>query len=174
MKLFNKMKRITLLIMADSNTPSAMAFALKLLGLRNHSRRELEQKLLKKGYGAECIAEVVEKLASRGVLDDRAFGIELIRSRSNRKPAGKLKIGAELRKKGLSEAIVGELLKEYDSTALCCRAAEKKLRSLHEATDAGRKRKLEVFLSNRGFEWREIQAALNMVLQSSMDFEELC
>ena len=75
MKLFNKTKRITLLIMADSNTPSAMAFALKLLGLRNHSRRELERKLLKKGYGAESIAEVVEKLTSRGVLDDRAFGI---------------------------------------------------------------------------------------------------
>ena len=174
MKLFNKTQRITFLIMTDSNAPSAMAFALKLLGLRNHSRRELERKLLKKGYGAESIAEVVEKLTSRGVLDDRAFGIELIRSRSNRKPAGKLKIGAELRKKGVSEAIVGELLKEYDSAALCCRAAEKKLRSLHEATDADRKRKLEVFLSNRGFEWREIQAALSLLLQSSMDFEEPC
>ncbi len=174
MKLFNKTQRITLLIMTDSNAPSAMAFALKLLGLRNHSRRELERKLLKKGYGTVSIEEVLEKLTSRGVLDDRTFGKELIRSRSNRRPAGKLKIGAELRKKGVPDAIVGELLKEYDSAALCCRAAEKKLRSLHEATDAVRKKKLEVFLSNRGFEWREIQAALRLLFQSSMDFEEPC
>ena len=76
-----------------------MAFALKLLGLRNHSRRELERKLLKKGYDAKSTNEVMEKLTSRGVLDDRAFGMELIRSRSRRKPSGKLKLGAELRKK---------------------------------------------------------------------------
>ena len=151
-----------------------MAFALKLLGLRNHSRRELERKLLKKGYDAKSTEEVMEKLTSRGVLDDRAFGMELIRSRSRRKPSGKLKLGAELRKKGVAEAIIGELLKEYDSATRCRQAAEKKIGSLHEATEADRKRKLEVFLCNRGFEWHEIQAVLKLLLQSGMDFEEPC
>ncbi len=151
-----------------------MAFALKLLGLRNHSRKELERKLLKKGYGTQSIEETMEKLTSRGVLDDLAFGMELIRSRSRRRPSGKLKIGAELRKKGVAEAIIGELLKEYDSATLCRQAAEKKIGSLHEATEAGCKRKLEVFLSNRGFERREIQAELSRLFQSEMDFEEPC
>ncbi len=151
-----------------------MAFAFKLLGLRNHSRRELERKLFKKGYDAGSVEEVMEKLTSRGLLDDRAFGIELIRGRSRRKPSGKLKIGAELRKKGVEEAIIGELLKEYDSAGLCRQAAEKKFRLLHEATEAGCKRKLEVFLLNRGFEWREIQAELKRLFQSGMDFEEPC
>lgn len=160
--------------MAEYNAPSAMAFAFKLLGLRNHSRLELERKLLKKGYDAGSVEEVMEKLTSRGVLDDRAFGMGLIRSRSRRKPSGKVKIGAELRKKGVAEAIVGELLKEYDSATLCRQAAEKKFGSLHEATEAAGKRKLEIFLLNRGFEWREIQAELKRLFQSGMDFEEPC
>ncbi|MEI7825203.1 MAG: recombination regulator RecX [Chlorobiaceae bacterium] len=160
--------------MTDSNTPSAMAFALKLLGLRNHSNKELERKLRKKGYETESIEPVLEKLTQQGVLDDRVFAMELIRSRSRRKPAGKLKIGMELRKRGVSEAIIGELLKEYDSTELCYRAAEKKVASLHNATDAERKRKLEVFLNNRGFEWQEIQTVLKQLHASSTDFEEPC
>jgi regulatory protein len=160
--------------MPDNNQPSAMAFALKLLGLRNHSRKELERKLIKKGYGAENIEPVLEKLANRGVLDDRVFAMELVKSRSRRKPAGKLKTGAELRKKGVSEAIISELLKEYDSAALCYQAAEKKIGSLHHVADADRKRKLEVFLNNRGFEWQEIQTVLKQLLASSTDFEEPC
>jgi len=170
----NETEESYLLIMTDNNQPSAMTFSLKLLGLRNHSRKELERKLRKKGYDAESIEAVLEKLAQQGVLDDRIFSLELIRSRSRRKPAGKLKIGVELRKKGVSEAIISELLKEYDSAALCYRAAEKKIGLLHNATDADRKRKLEVFLNNRGFEWQEIQTVLKQLCASSTDIEEPC
>ena len=151
-----------------------MTFALKLLGMRSHSRKELERKLLKKGYGAESIEPVLEKLTQQGVLDDRMFALELIRSRSRRKPAGKLKLGVELRKKGVSDAIIGDILKEFNSQELCCRAAEKKIGSLHETTEAGQKKKLEVFLYNRGFEWLEIQTALRQLFQSGADYEEPC
>jgi len=78
---------------------STMCFALKLLGLRSHSRKELRQKLLKKGYTVESIEAVLEKLTLQGVLDDLMFGRELIKSRSRRKPSGKVKMHAELRKK---------------------------------------------------------------------------
>ena len=151
-----------------------MAFALKLLGLRNHSQKELERKLLKKGYTPESIEPVLERLVTMGVLDDRNFAMELIRSRSRRRPSGKLKTGAELRKKGVSDAIISELLKEYDSAGLCYRAAEKKVASLHEATEAGNRRKLEVFLNNRGFEWQEIKSALRLLVLPGADDDEPC
>lgn len=149
-----------------------MAFAIKLLGLRSHSYEELERKLLRKGYTTECIEPVLEKLTTQGMLDDRMFGMELIRSRSRRKPSGKIKIRAELRKKGVSETIIGELLKEYESGELCHRAAEKKFSSLHGATEIDRKKKLETFLHNRGFEWQEIQVVLKRFYQSGSDDEE--
>ncbi len=148
------------MINETSTTSSPMAFALKLLGLRSHSRQELERKLLKKGYTTESIEPTLEKLTKRGVLNDRIFGMELIRSKSRQRPAGKIRMRAELRKRGISDEIIEQLLKEYHSEELCMRAAEKKIGSLHGATETDRKQKLEVFLHNRGFEWPEIQAAL--------------
>ena len=155
------------------NSMSAMGFALKLLGLRSHSRKELEQKLLKKGYTGESIEPVVEKLTRQGVLDDRTFGIELIKSRSRRKPSGKLKIRMELRKKGVPESIIGDLLREYDSAEHCYRAAEKKIGLLRGATDEVRKKKLEVFLYNRGFEWHDIQTVVTRLFSTVSDFEDI-
>ena len=158
----------------DNTTSHAMSFALKLLGLRSHSREELERKLLKKGYTTESIEPVMEKLTKKGVLNDRMFSMELIRSKSRQKPAGKIKMRAELRKRGVSDTIIDELLKEYESGALCQRAAEKKFGSLHGVTETEKKKKLEIFLHNRGFEWQEIQMELRRFFQSGSDDEEPC
>jgi regulatory protein len=158
--------------MGNNSLMSAMGFALKLLGLRGHSCKELEVKLLKKGYSVESIGPVLEKLTLQGVLDDRMFGAALLQSRSRRKPSGKRKVGAELRKKGVSESLIGELLKEYDSAELCYRAAEMKYGSLRGATEACRQKKLEVFLYNRGFEWRDIQVVVRKFFKPGTDFDD--
>jgi len=157
--------------MVNDNSMSAMGFALKLLGLRSHSRKELEVKLLKKGYTIDSIGPVLEKLTLQGVLDDLMFGSALLQSRSRRKPCGKVKISAELRKKGVSESMIGELLKEYDSAELCYRAAEKKIGSLRGSTEACRQKKLEVFLYNRGFEWKDIQIVIRKYFKPGTDFD---
>ncbi len=153
---------------------SAMAFALKLLGMRSHSREEIRRKLLKKGYVPEDIEAVVERLKSQGLLDDRLFGTELIKSRSRRKPLGKLKMRMELGKKGVSDIIISELLQEYDSLSLCRMAAEKKIRSLKGTNNEARQKKLETFLHNRGFEWHDIQTVTRLFFQESGDFTEPC
>jgi regulatory protein len=158
--------------MPEIDPHGALVFALKLLGLRNHSRDELERKLQKKGYTGETIEPVLEKLIRQGLLDDRTFAMEFIRSRSKRKPAGKLKIRSELRKKGVGDSVIGELLKEYDSTELCRSAAEKKIRMLYGLSETDRKKKLERFLHNRGFEWQEIQTVINFFSQAGPDNNE--
>jgi len=136
---------------------SGMGFALRVLGVRGHSRRELEVKLLRKGFSVECVEEVLERLSVLGLVDDVQFGSALIQSRSRRKPLGKVRMRAELRKKGVSESVIGGLLEGYDSGELCFRAAEKKFVCLHGKNEAERRKKLEVFLCNRGFEWHDIQ-----------------
>jgi regulatory protein len=156
-----------------NNTPnSAMTFSLKLLSLRNHSQDELERKLLKKGYTSESIKPVLEKLTKEGVLNDKVFSMELIRSRSRRKPSGKLLLCAELRKRGVADNIIQELLNEYASAELCLKAAEKKISSLRDATESVRKKRLETFLRNRGFRWQEIQTVLKSLFGSYSEDEE--
>ncbi|MEI7694690.1 MAG: recombination regulator RecX [Chlorobium sp.] len=156
------------------NRPSAISFALQLLSLRNHSREELDRKLRKKGYTTESIGPVLDKLTKEGVLNDRIFTIELIRSRSNRRPSGKLKMQSELRKRGVADTIIEDLLQEYESVALCHKAAEKKIVSIHGATASERKKKLGIFLHNRGFGWQEIQIVLKRFSEPGSSDDESC
>jgi regulatory protein len=151
---------------------NALAFALKLLGIRTHSREELERKMRKKGFSEEIWTPVIEKLAAKGLLDDRQFGMELLESRSKRKPSGKIKLGAELRKKGVADSVIDELLRTFDSSELCMKAAEKKFPALHGNSSAARKKKLEAFLRNRGFAWQEIREALKQFFPGVRDWNE--
>ena len=149
-----------------------MAFALKLLGLRSHSREEIQRKLVKKRYDQEEIDAAMERLVEQGLVDDRTFSMELIRSRSRQKPSGKLKLRAELQKRGVAETIIDDLLKEYESTELCQKAAEKKIASLRGGTDKERRQKLVFFLQSRGFAWQEIQLTLKRLGAAESHDEE--
>ncbi len=160
--------------MATSELPSAMTFALKLLSLRNHSHDELERKLMKKGYTAERIRPVLDKLTTEGILDDKVFSMELIRSRSRRKPSGKLALCSELKKRGISNTIIEELLHEYQSVELCHKAAEKKISSLHGGAKNEQRKKLELFLRNRGFGWQEIQVVLKRFFEYDQHDNDPC
>ncbi len=155
----------------NDNPPDALAFAFKLLSLRSHSRVELEQKLLKKGCDTADILRAMDKLSGLGLIDDRSFAMELIRSRSRRKPAGRLRMRYELKKKGVEDSISDELLRDYDGSELCMQAAERKIPSLRGGSAENRKRKLERFLHNRGFDWQDIQKALKLLPEEAEDDE---
>jgi len=60
------------------------------------------------------------------MLDDRVFGEEFIRGRLKRRPAGTMKLRAELRKKGMPDTVIEELLESYDGMQGALAAAEKK------------------------------------------------
>src|SRR5206468_10552152 len=47
--------------------------ALRLLAVRDRSRRELQRRLLMAGFDAEAVEETLERLESAGVIDDRRF-----------------------------------------------------------------------------------------------------
>lgn len=144
----------------EQNSGAATSFALKLLGIRNHSYEELERKLHKKGFNHELCTTVLEEFVRRGIINDRTFGEEMLRSRSQRKPSGKLKMRAELLNRGVAPELADELLSTYESYSLCQQAAAKKIASLRIADEATKKRKVETFLRNRGFSWQEISATL--------------
>ena len=83
-------------------------------------------------------------------------------------------LSAELRKRGVNDAIIEELLNEYESAELCKKAAEKKIASLAGATEHGRRKKLALFLRNRGFGWQEIQEVLKVFFEQSQRDDDPC
>ena len=77
--------------------------AVKLLGTREHSRRELARKLLARGYGAEAVDSVLDELEQDGLLSEARLAESYVAERLQ-KGFGPVRIRCELQEKGLSDA----------------------------------------------------------------------
>ncbi len=79
--------------------------ALKLLAIREHSRRELARKLQARGFAVTGIETVLDRLAAEGSLDEERMLAVYVAERLG-KGFGPLRIRAELREKGLSDSAI--------------------------------------------------------------------
>ncbi|NTW50178.1 MAG: regulatory protein RecX [Chlorobiales bacterium] len=145
----------------------AKAAAFNLLSQRMHSRKELEDKLKRKGFPEEAVSRAIERLDELRMLDDQAYAEALVRSKLNRKAVGAMKLKATLHRKGINRDIIDSTLNEVPLYAeeLCQKAAEKKLASLKRESDPiKRRRKLGDYLYRQGFDWNTISLTLNRIL----------
>lgn len=141
-----------------------------MLARRAHSRKELAQKLRRKGFSKDIIEEALAEADAQRLIDDRAFAESFVRRRLRQTQLGARKLQAELYQKGVSRSIVKQALSnaENDDESLCRAAAEKKWKTLQKESDAQkRRRKLFDFLLRRGFEWDVIQRATATLLRAS-------
>lgn len=129
-----------------------METALRILSLRDHAERELRNKLFKKGYKRDEVEEVIEKLRSLGILDDRNFALKYALER-RRKLFGDLKIEHELRTKGIKEEVIAEALKKAAEFMSEKTAAEILLRKRRGYPIEKNMR----FLFSRGYKWDTIK-----------------
>ncbi len=156
---------------ADRDLPPrerAREICLRALERRMQSRRELELKLARKGVEAAVAAEVLDRLAEVGLVDDAAYARALIASRQRTRPRGRRALLAELLGKGVSagvaEAVLAETVESEDPAEAARRAAAPKLRALSGRPAAEARRKTEQFLLRRGFGYGVIRAVLDDLL----------
>ncbi|NLZ28456.1 MAG: regulatory protein RecX, partial [Firmicutes bacterium] len=81
------------------------------LSYRQRSKKEMGDYLSGKGFDAKTCTGVIERLEGIGLLDDREFARSWV-DFSKRKLKGSLKIRWELKKKGIDERIIMELLRD--------------------------------------------------------------
>jgi len=87
--------------------------ALDLLARREHSRLELKQKLLLRGFLEEEIENILEILAKENLQSDKRFAENYIRSRVSR-GFGLIYIKNDLRYRGVSAEIIEEILESQN------------------------------------------------------------
>lgn len=125
--------------------------AMDYLSRREHATQELFQKLQLKEYDAEEISAALERLTAQGLLSDERFTEAFINQRINR-GNGPLKIRAELRQKGVSDAMIGTFLNERDviwqESALAVRIKKYGTECPSDLKEAARQTR---FLQSRGF-----------------------
>ena len=85
---------------------SARVAALRLLGRRDYTAAEIEARLLDRGYSAPDVAETLAALRNDRTLDDQRVAANHVRTASQVKGRGRLRIRRELESRGLSRTIV--------------------------------------------------------------------
>lgn len=84
---------------------------IRLLSMREHSVKELTNKLLSKSDNVDVIHAVVDDLLEKKYLSEQRFTESYIRARSNR-GFGPSKIKAELKNKGINSSLIHDHLDE--------------------------------------------------------------
>ncbi|MBD0861355.1 regulatory protein RecX [Gordonia sp. zg691] len=101
----------------DRKGPTAWDSALRLLGVRARSRQEMRERLTRKGFDADTVDDVMERLDRHQLIDDADFASEWVRSRSRNSGRGSVALRHELRIKGIDESIIGDVLSDIDPDA---------------------------------------------------------
>jgi len=134
--------------------------AMDYLSRREHSAHELFQKLLDKGYESEEVHAALYKLSQEGLLSDERFTEAFVNYRRQR-GSGPFKINAELRKKGVSDAMIARFLDERDSSWLdIAREVRDKKFGVALPSDIKEKARQARFLQQRGFTHEQTRCVL--------------
>lgn len=132
--------------------------AVQLLGSRPHFRRELQAKLAQRGFPSEEIEEALDRVTGQGYLDDRKTAVAFVEQRLSRSSEGRLRLRAELEKRGApAEAIEEALAAVPEDDVEPAREAAERWQRLHPR---GEPAALARHLARKGFSRRAIFAVL--------------
>jgi regulatory protein len=132
--------------------------AFKLLGLREHTALELHHKLARRGFAAPVIAAVLTDLRTADHLSEERFAEVYAHSRAD-KGYGPLRIGLELRERGVSEDIVTNVLHQFaDCWGPMLAALQRKKFGAAVPRDTTSQARQLRFLRQRGFTLEQIKA----------------
>ena len=136
------------------------AAAVALLARREHSVRELKQKLALRGYAADACDDVIADLERRGLVSETRFVESFVSHRSTR-GQGPVRIRAELRELGVGDELVEPVLAsgDVDWFELADTVRRRRFGELQPRTFAERAKQAR-FLQYRGFTQEQIRAAL--------------
>lgn len=129
---------------------------------REHSRAQLQRKLMQRGHAEAAIEPVLEALAGQGLQSDARFTEYYVEERM-RKGYGPLRIQAELRERGIGEALIERHLErdESDWRELLARVHNKKFgaKPLRDRAELAKRAR---FLEYRGFSSSQVSRFLHL------------
>jgi regulatory protein len=124
--------------------------AFRLLSYRDRSTREMEQRLIERGYDKNLVNEVIEEFLSDNTLDDERFTRSFVHDYTNVKVKGNVFIQRELRRKGISADTIQAALVSRDERHLILNYIARKMADL-DIHDPKQCQKIINRLLSRGF-----------------------
>ena len=152
---------------SGNRTPadSPRVAALKMLGRRELSERQVRQRLERRGYGAPEIDEAIERLKADKAIDDARVAGAIARTETSLKRRGKRRVAQQIQRAGIASAVgqraISDTFNGLDENVLLDLALAKRLR--HDRTIADDKEfaRLYRYLVAQGFESDTVIAVLS-------------
>jgi regulatory protein len=143
--------------------------ALRLLERQRRTRADLERRLRDKGYAGATAGEVLDRLASVGLVDDVEYARAFMAGRRARRSAGERRIEQELRARGVCAEDIEAARHRLDAEqgGMDELAAARKVVAQADRRSRGieprlRRQRLYALLARRGFDGDVIRRALEM------------
>ena len=131
--------------------------ALDIVSRREHSEKEIKNKLLEKFDAPEIIEQVVLKLIENNLINDVSFAEMYVLIRK-RKGFGPKKIQFELMARGIDDSISSLVITEEGSWKEAAQKAFNKKFKNGASQEFKERNKQKTFLQNRGFSFEEIDS----------------
>lgn len=146
----------------------ALHAGMRLIETRPRSLAELRERLSRKGFAPDAVANALERLSDLGLADDTAFARFWVENRQSYRPRGINALRDELRRKGVAQDVIAGAIdesggrdEEAERAMTLGRAA---LRKYADAPDYHTfSRKLGGFLQRRGFGFDTVRPVLEQL-----------
>ena len=144
-----------------NNAKSLRIKIMNFLARREHTNKEIYEKLKNRVEDLNLLREEITKLMDEGLIDNKRFAEQYIYSRST-KGFGPLRTAQELNKRGVDQKISQELLNSKDWSNFAKLALQKKKGS-NILVDGKDILKIKRFLNYRGFNNFYIEEAFRLI-----------
>lgn len=151
--------------------------ALRQLGVRERSAKEVERFLLRKGYEPEVVTQVVEELCRRDLVDDARFAKTWVTAHTGKRPHGPDRLAAALRVRGVDRETVQEALESITPETeleMALQAGRRLTGGLERLHPREARRKLGAALRRRGFSWDSIGKVCDRLLNAGEGEDPPC
>lgn len=132
----------------------AFLYALRYIGIRPRSVKQVETYIMSKGYTKERAQETCRLCEEKGYLDDAAFARQWVQERFSNKPRGIYAIRYELQQKGIAKETIQAAtaaLNHDDEWQAALQLAVKKVKGKDLPLDPKEEQKILGFLMRKGF-----------------------
>lgn len=145
-------------------------YAVRLLAVTKRSRKELERRLKEKGYDCDVSVQILDRLETQGILNDRALVQDTVQRAVHEKRLGRRRISFELKRKGAEETMIESALLNYspeDEHANALELAEAQWGKLSRVEPKKRKKRIYDFLTARGFTFELAREIISKIGKST-------
>jgi len=138
------------------------------LSYRPRSESELRERFRQRGFGSDTQEAVITRLKELGLVDEMAFAQFWADNRQSFSPRSRWLTKLELRRKGVANDVIDQVVSNIGDDDSAYRAALSKARSLPQSDYQDFRQRLGGYLKRRGFSYQVIDDTVERLWQDQV------